>query len=183
MPEFSDHFPLKKARTHEVYGPNALAFGAALAGQVGGVVMWISESRSSEQLNPVGLSDYFEPSNLLLSKVKNQDEGLAIAEESLRSSAVSLVVVELSKPLSFTAGRRLQLAAEVGGAVGLCIIPKGMGNNAAETRWHCAPVFNAKDSTLQRWALKKNKSGTISVWDVKWDAKTRRIIVVSEAAQ
>jgi len=129
-----------------------------------------------------------DPQKLLLSKVKNQADGLAVAEEALRSGAVCLVVIELYQPLSFTAGRRLQLAAQAGPTTGLCIIPEGQGNNAAETRWRCSPVFDpvpiiaSQDSTLQRWEITKNKSGTLGTWDVSWDAQTRRINVVSKAA-
>ena len=182
MSDLSLHFPLKKSRAHEVCGPNALSFAFALAGQTSGSVMWISESWQTEQINPSGFSAYMDPHKLLTSRVKNQDDGLAVAEESLRSGAISLTVIELTKPFSFTAGRRLQLAAEIGRATGLCIIPEGVGNNAAESRWRVSSVFdpnsNGGDSTLQRWEIIKNKSGTLSAWDVKWDAETRRIIVV-----
>jgi len=145
--------------------------------------MWISESWQAEQINPVGFRDYVDPRNLLLSKVPDQIDGLGVAEETLRSGAVSLMVIELTKPLSFTAGRRLQLAAETGRSTGICLIPEGMGNNAAQTRWRCSSLFDPEDSTLQRWEIIKNKSGTLSAWDVRWDAETRRINVVSEVAQ
>ena len=172
------HFPLKGSRAHEVCGPSALSFALASGANSGGTVMWISQGWQAEQINPTGCSTYLDPKNLLTSKVKNQDDALAIAEESLRSGAVGLCVVELDKPVSFTAGRRLQLAAETGRTTGLCIIPEGMGNNAAESRWRCSPLFDPQDSTLQRWEIIKNKSGTLNAWDVRWDAETRRIIVV-----
>lgn len=183
MSDLSIHFPLKKARTHEVCGPNALSFAFASAGQNGGSVMWISENWQAAQINPVGFSTYLDPQNLLMSKAADQDEALAVAEESLRSGAVSVMVIELTKPLDFTTGRRLQLAAEAGKSTGLCIIPEGMGNNAAETRWRCSSLFDPADSTLQRWEIIKNKSGTLTAWNVRWDAQTRRVIVVSEIAQ
>lgn len=178
MSDLSAHFPLKKSRVHEVCGPNALPFAFSMAGRTGGTVMWITESWQTEQINPAGFSLYMDPQSLLTSKVKDQDEGLAVAEESLRSGATSLTVIELTRPLSFTAGRRLQLAAEMGCSTGLCIIFEGMGNNAAESRWRCSPLFDPEDSTLQRWEIIKNKSGTLSAWDVRWDAEARRVIVV-----
>jgi len=181
--DFHNSFPLRTARTHEVCGPGALFFAFALGGQVGGTVLWVCESRRDAQINPVGFAPYLDPQNLLISKAREQKDVLAVAEESLRSKAVSFVVMELSAPIDLTTGRRLQLAAEAGGATGLCMLPEGMGSNAAETRWRCAPVPDAKDSTLQRWALIKNKSGTLGVWDVRWNAETRRVIVVSKAAQ
>jgi len=178
MSDFFTCFPLKHGRMHEVCGPNAVPFAFAFAGQVQSTVMWVAEEWHSSIINPVGFSIYLEPQNLLMAKVKSQDEGLAVAEESLRSGAVSLTVIELTKPLSFTAGRRLQLAAETGNCTGICIIPEGMGNNAAESRWRCLPIFDPQDSTLQRWEIIKNKSGTCAGWNVRWDAETRRIIVV-----
>ncbi len=158
-------------------------FSFALGGQITGSVLWICEGWRTEQISPTGFAPYLDPQNLLYAKAKGQPNVLAVAEEALRSGAISLVIMELSAPIGLTAGRRLQLAAEAGRSTGLCIISEGMGSNAAETRWRCAPIFDAKDSTLQRWELIKNKSGTLSEWDVKWDAETRRVIVVSEAAQ
>ena len=185
--DFTSQFPVRVGRTHEVIGPSATSFAFALAGARGGAVLWVCEAWLADQINPMGFGIYMDPQNLLITKVKDQTDALAVTEEALRSGAVNVVVVELTKPLSFTAGRRLQLAAEAGKSTGLCLLPEGMGNNAAQTRWHCAPLFDATpsqtDSTLQRWEIIKNKSGTLKIWDVKWDAQTRRISVVSEVAQ
>ncbi|MEM6596179.1 MAG: hypothetical protein AAF672_15435 [Pseudomonadota bacterium] len=183
-PDLADHFPPRTGRTHEVSGPAALSFALALANARGGTTLWAREDWAPEQLNPVGISPYLDPAKLLIAKGKDQLEVLAVAEEALRSGAVTLVVMELSKPLDLTAGRRLQLAAEAGKSTGLCLIQDGMGSNAAETRWHCAPVFSESgDSTHQIWDLKKNKSGTLSKWEVRWDAETRRIRLVSDPAK
>ncbi len=75
------------------------------------------------------------------------------------------------------------LAARAGKATGLAIIPEGMGSNAAETRWRAVPVLDPQrpDSTLMRWEIIKNKSGTNGAWHVRWDAAARRIIVVPPA--
>jgi protein ImuA len=181
--DFPHHFPLRKTRVHEVYGPGAFMFAFALAGQRQGSVLWAREGWQADQMNPAGFFPFLDPSNLLIAKGKDQLEVLATAEEALRSGAVSSVIVELIKPLGLIEGRRLQLAAKQGGSTGLCILPDGMGSNAAETRWHCAPLFDPDDSTLQRWKLIKNKSGTLKAWDVRWHGETRRIIVVSEAGE
>ncbi len=176
-------FPPTTTRTHEVCGAGAFVFAFALAARLGGYVMWIRESWEPRQINPNGFADFINPANLTLCNTKDQTETLAVAEEALRSGAVSLVVMTLNKPLGLTEGRRLQLAARDGESTGLAIIPEGMGSNAAETRWRCAPVFDSKsssqDSTLQKWELIKNKSGTLGVWHVRWDPASRRLIVVS----
>lgn len=176
-------FPPKKGRAHEVCGPGAYFFAFALAAQMGGQVLWIREAWQSDQLNPVGFHGVFNPHNLLIALAKNQTEVLAVAEEALRSGAIKLVVMELSKPLGLTQGRRLQLSARDGDATALAIISEGMGSNAAETRWSCAPVFDPSDSTRQCWKLIKNKSGTLGIWHVRWDAKARCVIMVPPAGQ
>lgn len=182
-PDLFDHFPPRKGRTHEVLGPGASGFAFVLGGHLGGSVLWVSEDWRTSHINPVGFSRYLDPQKLLMAKTKSQAEVLAVAEEALRSGVVPLVVMELGKPLNLTAGRRLQLAARAGKSTGLCIISEGMGSNAAETRWHCMPVFDPGDSTLQRWQIIKNKSGTLAAWDVRWNAKARRITVVSQTGQ
>ena len=181
--EFQKHFPLKENRVHEVCGPSAVSFACAVAGQARGTALWVRTAWQTDQINPLGFNHYFDPHDLIIAKGKDETEVLATAEETLRSGAITLAIIELTKPIGLTVGRRLQLAAKTGGTIGLCIIQDGMGSNAAETRWHCAPLFDATDSTLQRWKLIKNKSGTFKTWDIRWDAETRRIIVVSKTGQ
>ncbi|MFT7057571.1 MAG: protein ImuA [Pseudorhodobacter sp.] len=179
---FSSVFPLLNARCHEVCGAGAVAFAACVCGTAKGDVIWITGGWQTEVLNPLGLTPYCDPSRLLLARGPDQTDVLALGEEALRSGAVSLVVMEINKPLSLTVGRRLQLAAEAGKSTGLCLIPEGMGSNAAESRWQCAPLFDKDDSTLWRWSLIKNKSGTIGSWDLRWNAEARHITVVSTPA-
>lgn len=174
---------LRLARCHEAQGPGALGFAMALAARLDGPLLWISESWTPEQLNPVGLSRYIDPARLLLVTPKDQDDALAVAEEALRAGAVRLVVTEVTKPLSLLAGRRLQLSAEAGQTTALCLIPEGAGSNAADTRWHCAPVFDPDDSTRARWEIIKNKTGTLTAFTVRWDDQTRRISLVSPPGQ
>lgn len=191
MAQFESHFPLKNTRTHEVCGASAYAFAYALAGQVcganGRAALWVREAWHGTQINPVGGAAYFDPSQLLIAQAPRHIDVLASTEEALRSGHVAVVIAELTQPIGLTEGRRLQLAAQEGNATGLCILPEGMGNNAAQTRWRCTPVFDegntAEDSTLQNWKLIKNKSGTLAAWTVKWNAQTRRISVVSPTAQ
>ncbi|MEP2473670.1 MAG: hypothetical protein ABJH45_19285 [Paracoccaceae bacterium] len=174
-------FPPAKTRTHEVCGPGAYFFAFALAAELRSQCMWVRAAWDIEQINPDGFADLIAPSDLIICNTTDQTQTLAVAEEALRGGAVSLVVMTLSKPLGLTEGRRLQLAARGGNSTGLAIVPEGMGSNAAETRWRCAPVFGARDSTLQRWELIKNKAGTLGAWHVRWDPPSRRLIVVPPA--
>lgn len=178
------HFPLRSSRVHEVCGPGSVAF-AALAARKLPPVLWVREAWLPEALNPLGLAPFLDPAGLLIAQAKNQADSLAVAEEALKDGAVAFVVVEITRPLDLREGRRLQLAAKAGQTTGLCLIPEGMGSNAAETRWRCAPVFDAaaSDSTLMRWELIKNKSGTPGLWHVRWDSASHRLDVVSPVAE
>ncbi|WP_084204428.1 ImuA family protein [Leisingera daeponensis] len=175
-------FPPVNGRTHEVCGAGVYVFAFALMAQRGGYALWVREEWDTRQINPIGFAGFTEPSDVTVCNTSGQTETLAVAEEALRSAAVSLVVMTLNKPVGLTEGRRLQLAAREGKSTGLAIIPEGLGSNAAETRWRCTPVFDpgaaSHDSTLQKWELIKNKSGTCGAWYVRWDPAARRIVMV-----
>ena len=176
----SSAFPPRRGRAHEATGPAAPAFAAILCGLGKGPALWLAEDWRGAALNPQGLAPFCDPGRLVVVHAAGQAELLAAMEDALRSGAAATVVAELSRPLGLTEGRRLQLAAEAGRGTGLCLIAEGAGSNAAETRWHCTPAFDpAGDSTLQDWALTKNKSGTLGVWRVRWDDEAGRVIVVS----
>ncbi|MEM1362649.1 MAG: hypothetical protein AAGF94_13185 [Pseudomonadota bacterium] len=178
-----DILPLRQGRVHEVFGPAAMGFAAMLGAQAQAKILWIREAWLSDQLNPIGLSDFLDPANLLVAQCPDQTDSIAVAEEALKDGAVEFVVIETTRPLDLREGRRLQLAAKAGKTTGLCLIPEGMGSNAAETRWHASPVFDPaeEDSTLMQWEINKNKSGTTGLWHVRWDRQTRRVHVVSPA--
>ncbi|MGH1575859.1 ImuA family protein [Planktotalea sp.] len=186
-PDFAKSFPLRRARVHEVCGPSAASFAAVCAARSQSTVLWIREAWRAENLNPLGLTPFFDPVRLLVAQVKDQVEGLAVAEEALRDGSTPLVIQQISEPMDLIHGRRLQLSAKAGKSTGLCIIPDGMGSNAAESRWHCTPIFDPfsapGDSTLQRWELIKNKSGTLGSWHVRWDAAARRLNLVSQTRE
>lgn len=177
-------FPLIPARVHEASGPGATAFAVMLSAQSHGQVLWIAESWLPEALSPAGLSGILDPARLILARTKDQTDSLAVAEEAMKDGAIPFVIIEITRPLDLREGRRLQLAARAGQATGLCLIPEGMGSNAAETRWLCHPVHDPEkpDSTRMSWQLIKNKRGTTGVWHVRWDASTHRIDVVSPVA-
>lgn len=179
--DFSTIFPLRRGRVHEACGPAAAAFAATVACVTQGVTLWVRETWEQEAVNPLGLAPVLNPAQLLMARTGNQIDSLAVAEEALREGVLACVLIDISRPLDLREGRRLQLAARAGGTTGLCLIAEGMGSNTAETRWRARPLFDAKngDSTLMRWEIIKNKSGTNGVWDVRWSQETRRVYVVS----
>ena len=176
-------------RVHEVGGAAAHAFAMAQAGvQAGagfasGTVVCIRAAHETDRLLPAGIARLLPPARLMMVQAAGEVDLLWATEEALRSGAVGFVIAAPQKPLSLTAGRRLQLAAEAGRSTGLLIIRDGMGSNAAQTRWHCAPEWGGRDSTLQRWSLIKNKEGTLGDWLVGWNEKARAVCVVSPVGQ
>ncbi|MCQ0969406.1 hypothetical protein MLD63_03000 (plasmid) [Paracoccus sp. TK19116] len=182
-------FPLRPGRVHEVGGPAAAAFAAVCIGQGkdAAASLWVREGWLPDMANPAALQSYFDVSTMVMAQTGGQIDTLAVAEEALRDGAVGHVIVELTAPLSLREGRRLQLAAQAGQSTGLCLIPEGMGSNAAETRWHCTQVPDPdsppEDSTLQCWRITKNKSGTLGAWHVRWDQSARRLVVVSASGE
>lgn len=164
---------VRSNRVHEVFGASSYSFALAVAARQGGHVLWVRQHWKTEALYPYGAASFIPPERLLMAQCDSQVQALSVTEDTLRDGAISTVLVDLDQALTLTAGRRLQLAANAGQTVGICLISEGMGSNAAETRWQCYPLFDtanaASDSTLQSWELKKNKSGTLGVWNVRWD--------------
>jgi protein ImuA len=182
LPE--DPLLLAPHRVHEAGGPGRRSFAVLQAARMKGLVIWVQPAHVTELPMPWSLPQRLA-NRLILLRAPNETELLWSVEESLRSTAPALVIAEPQKPLSLTAGRRLQLAAEAGRTTGLMLIREGGGSNATETRWHCAPAADAerRDSTLQDWTLNKNKKGTLASWRVCWDDKTHALRVVSTVGE
>jgi protein ImuA len=79
------------------------------------------------------------------------DEAWAVAE-CLKCRGVGAVIASPGR-LSRVVARKLQLAAEVGGTVGILLRPVGRGSEiyAAATRWLVAPCPGER--TVQRWKV------------------------------
>ena len=107
---------LTLGRAHEATGPAALVFAALVAGRLSGPVLWARPARGAGALNPEGLAAFFDPSRLVVAHADRPIDILWTAEEALRSGAAPLVVAEVAEPPALTPLRRLQLAAEAGGA-------------------------------------------------------------------
>jgi protein ImuA len=145
---------------HEVAGEGleietaaaAAAFAAALAGPLAGrgPVVWVMRR---EDLYVPGLAGLGFPADQLI-QVSARDEAQALAalEDCLGTAGVAAAIGEIAE-VDLTAGRRLQLACERGGATGFVIrrrpfgtasrapanAPSGAGS-AAATRWSIAPA-------------------------------------------
>lgn len=177
-----DPFRLASARAHEAEGPGRRAFALFQMARHPGHLVWILPAHAPETPMLSGLPRGVGE-RLILLRPTGETDLLWSVEETLRSRAVALVVAEPQQPLSLTAGRRLQLAAEAGGTTGLMLIRQGAGSNAAESRWRCAPLASMPDSTLHRWSLIKNKRGTLRDWTLHWNGASAAFDLVSPAGQ
>lgn len=174
---------LARCRVHEAEGCGRRAFALFQAARHVGPLVWVLTPRSRHLPMLGGLPEGVA-NRLHVIRPMSEVDLLWAVEEALRSPAIGLMIAEPSKPLSLTAGRRLQLAAEAGQTTGVMLIGEGQGSNAAETRWHCVPVAGTdRDSTLHHWSLNKNKKGTTGNWTLHWNGATAAFNLVSETGQ
>jgi len=178
----ADLFDLHPRRVHEAEGRGRRAFALFQATRHPGPLVWVVPAHVPElpmlRGLPRGVGE-----RLHLLRPQNETDLLWCVEEALRAAPIALVIAEPEKPLSLTAGRRLQLAAEAGRTTGLMLIRQDAGSNATETRWACEPLASAADSTLHQWDLNKNKKGTLGRWVVNWNGASAAFHMVSEAGQ
>lgn len=182
-PAPTDPLALRSARVHEAEGRGRRAFALFQAARHPGPLVWILPAHVPELPMLRGLPDGVG-ARLHMIRPEGEVDLLWCVEETLRSAPIALVIAEPEKPLSLTAGRRLQLAAEAGRTTGLMLTRKDAGSNATETRWLCEPMASAKpDSTLHAWHLIKNKKGTSGDWIVDWNGASAHVHMVSEARE
>lgn len=133
-------------------GPAAFAaYSPASTGSKGSGAIVISDPQ--HRFYPPAAAQLGIPlSRLYLLHPKNREEGLWALSECLASGGTSAVVAELGK-LSQVEARRLQLAAERGGSLGLWIRPAGPVSAiyAAATRLLVEPA--TATGCCQRWKI------------------------------
>ncbi|MFE1598543.1 ImuA family protein [Methylobacterium sp. ID0610] len=146
------HLPgggLRLGALHEVVeaGPSAghaalaALFAGGLLARLPGPVLWCLAGRDlfAPGLAAVGL----HPDRVLYAETRREAEVLPTMEEGLRHGSLAAVVGEVAR-MGLTASRRLQLAAESGGALALVIRRWRAGADiepsAAATRWCVTPA-------------------------------------------
>lgn len=181
-----DPFTLASRRVHEAEGRGRRAFAGFQAARHPGPLVWITLAHAPEVPMLRGLP-HGVGERLHLLRPQNETDLLWCIEETLRAAPVALVIAEPSQPLSLTAGRRFQLAAESGGTTGLMLTQTDAGSNATESRWNCEPqagnLASNPDSTLHHWTLKKNKRGTLGNWVIGWNGATTAFHMVCAAGE
>lgn len=151
---------------HEAEGAGRRAFAVWQAVRHDGPVFWVLYDHQPVRPFLWGLPPALGP-RLHLASVRSEVDLLWVVEEILRAGCAGLVIAEPDRPLSLTAGRRLQLAAEKGQTTGLMLIQEGRGSNASETRWQCAPRAR-ETGAWQDWRRVKDKRGATGEWLVDW---------------
>ncbi len=122
------------------YASNAVLFSAGILARLDGPVLWCLHGRDlfAPALARVGL----HPDRVIFCETWKDSEILPAMEEGLRHPGVAGVVGELDR-LPLTASRRLQLAAESTGSVGLIVRRSGEAAdqaNSAFSRWRISPA-------------------------------------------
>lgn len=147
---------LARAALHEVagggadvvHGTAAALFAAGVLARAGGPVLWCLTRPDlfAPALQQAGL----HPDRVIVVEAGDDTNVLACAEEGLRHGGLGGVVAEVAK-LPMTASRRLQLAAEEGGTLGLALRrwrrPAEAADfgqpTAARTRWRVSALPSA----------------------------------------
>lgn len=157
---------LSKGRVHEVTGDSADMFAILTASRLCGPIIWIGLERNISSLAPTALQDFLDPARIILTEGICRKEVLWAAEQALRSPCAQCVIIELSNGPNLRESRRLQIAAEEGGGIGLIIIHGRAHTSACETRWNCE-ASNAAHNGWS-WTLTKNRKGELGAWQVYW---------------
>lgn len=171
------------------------AFAAGLAGRAQNLraapVIWIAPRiPGRESLYGPGLLEFgLDPAHLIAVRVPSNSDFTATAlwvmEEALRAPAIGMVCAEIEE-MDLTASRRLQLAAESGGGLGLLLrpAPRNSGESslpptACISRWQIssrpgapadAPWLPARLPGRPRWQteLLRARGGRPKTWQLEW---------------
>lgn len=167
---------LPRAALHEILAaePGAAAGFAALAlARAGGTVLWIAPEPDAW---PPGLARFgLSPAALVLVRATRLQDALWAMEETLRCTAVGAALL-VAGTLDLTAARRLQLAAEAGGVLGLLLRPDedNAAPTAALTRWRIGAARSDSQSPHAlgdpAWSLDllRCRGGRPASWRAAW---------------
>ena len=199
---------LARGALHEVLGSGAdlhhaaaaARFAAGVLARLSGPVLWVVER--ADLFAPGLAGAGLHPDRVVYARTPRQhanaggrDGVLLVMEEGLRHRGLAGVVAELSGPLSLTASRRLQLAAEAGGAMALVLRRPWTGDapagaTAAATRWQVgalpsapamphAPEVPGLGRVRWRLDLLRCRGGRPGTWEVEACDAQGRLGVVS----
>jgi protein ImuA len=187
---------LARAALHEVAaarpGDPAAALGfvlglAARAAAFGGRVLWVVEGAAAGEAGALygpGLDGFGLPARrLVVLAVRRPVDALWAMEEGLKTSGLAAVVAELldGTAADLTATRRLSLAAQAGGGLGLLVAHRpAPGPSAAVTRWRAGAAAGPPDRhgglgpPAVALSLTRNRRGPCGAFIIEWDSHAGR---------
>ncbi len=180
---------LARAAIHEILASDPGVCGAfcgLVLGRAGGHACWIEEQ---PEPYPPGLVAFgLDPARLIVVRAGRSDL-LWATEECLRCNALAAVVAVLPA-FDLAAGRRLQLAAEAGGTLGLLVRPDHdpLLPSAARTRWRISPLPGAAEPAhlvpAPHWRIEllRVRGGHPGCWDVVWNTDDKTLILKEKYA-
>jgi protein ImuA len=177
---------LRMGALHEASGPAAALFICVVLACTRGGILCCAPGWSDNRLYPPGLVQLgLDPARIVLVRLARAEELLHAAHEGLRAGWQ--VVLELDKPLGLIPARRLQLAAEEGGGLGLVMRASAEPPSedglvpSARTRWRAAAAGKAVWPAPLRLDLRllRNREGLPGQFCVEWDHASRSLSVVS----
>ena len=159
-----------------------------------GPVLWCQTAEARREFGPVyghGLRSFgLDPDRLCLVETRRDRDLLWALEEGARCPDLTAVIGEIGT-LSFTATRRLSLAAAAGGTPVLLLrAERGLPLSAARTRWRVvarpgeADMFGLGLPEHPRWQLDllRCRGGRPGTWTVEWNYETHRFRLAARVA-
>jgi len=138
------------AAVHELVAANegapAHSMALRMAAQAAGRHKWIFYIDTQQELYPPGVAQLGVPlGRLMVVRTVRSADALWVCEQALRCQAVAAVVLPL-RSIDAYASRRLQLAAEAGGSLGLLICQDQHGGHTfAASRLRIEPLVHLAD--------------------------------------
>jgi len=155
---------LARGAVHEFLAPGGRAAARSVAlltaTRAADRQRWIFYLDTTQDFYPPGAAQLGVPlERLLVIRAPRQAEALWVAEQSLRCRGVAAVILPLWS-LDAQASRRLQLAAEAGGTLGLLIrSDEGRGFTFAATRLRFDPLRRATTTRRLLVSILKQREG------------------------